>query len=304
MKSNAELLDQFESNFRTRGRSEGTIRVYTSHVRTFTNWLDGKSLLDVDEDSLELYINHLLSKNLKAKSMSSIFDALNALFGFFKFKKFINNNPIPEVRKFYLSQYKDEEHRRQVISVEDAGRLINSIIFSRDRAIATLLFKTGVRIQELCDIDLSDINWETQSIRLKPKPKRSNRTVFFDEECAKVLKHWIRQRETWGAETSALFIGGHNNRRVDDQNIRTMLEQHAARLGLHNPKSKELEDRLTPHSCRHWFTTYLSRRGMSREFIQELRGDAHREAFDDYNHIDPELLRKSYLECIPPLGII
>jgi site-specific recombinase XerD len=116
VKRNTELLDQFESNFRIRGRSEGTVRVYTSHVRTFTNWLEGKSLLEVNEDSLELYINHLLSRNLKAKSMNSIFDALGALFGFFKFKRFLDNNPIPEVRRFYISQYKDEEHRRQVIS--------------------------------------------------------------------------------------------------------------------------------------------------------------------------------------------
>jgi integrase/recombinase XerD len=91
--------------------------------------------------------------------------------------------------------------------------------------------------------------------------------------------------------------------RISTRQIDTIIERHAARVGLHNPKSKSLEDRFTPHCCRHWFTTHLIRAGMTREFVKELRGDARREAIDIYNHIDRKELQESYLAHIPQLGI-
>ena len=76
----------------------------------------------------------------------------------------------------------------------------------------------------------------------------------------------------------------------------------AERVGLHDPNSTKLEDRFTPHCCRHWFVTHLLRAGMSRDFVKELRGDTRGEAIDIYNHIDPKELRESYLAHIPQLG--
>lgn len=77
----------------------------------------------------------------------------------------------------------------------------------------------------------------------------------------------------------------------------------AERLGLSNPSSPRSEDQFSPHCCRHWFTTHLRRSGMTREFIQELRGDVRKEAIDIYDHIDKKELRESYLAYIPQLGI-
>lgn len=82
-----------------------------------------------------------------------------------------------------------------------------------------------------------------------------------------------------------------------------MAEKVAKQVGLHDPNSDRMEDHFSPHSCRHWFTTHLQRAGMPREFIQELRGDARKEAIDIYDHIDRKELRESYLAHIPQMGI-
>jgi integrase/recombinase XerD len=60
-----------------------------------------------------------------------------------------------------------------------------------------------------------------------------------------------------------------------------------------------MEDHFSPDCCGHWFTAYLRRAGMTREFVQELRGDSRKEAFDLYNHIDLKELKEAYLACIP-----
>ena len=82
-----------------------------------------------------------------------------------------------------------------------------------------------------------------------------------------------------------------------------MVEKVATQVGLHDPNSDRMEDHFSPHCCRHWFTTHLRRAGMAREFIQELRGDARKEAIDIYDHIDRKELRESYLAHIPQMGI-
>jgi len=66
-------------------------------------------------------------------------------------------------------------------------------------------------------------------------------------------------------------------------------------------KDGELEDRFTPHCCRHWFVTTLLKAGMSREHVKWLRGDAMQEAIDIYHHIDIQDVRESYLAHVPQL---
>ena len=86
-----------------------------------------------------------------------------------------------------------------------------SILEPHDKAIVTMLAKTGIRRGELIDVDLDDIDWENQSIGLKPKNKRSNRVVFFDDETTFVLHRWIKARENWMVKLGvrALFVGEH-----------------------------------------------------------------------------------------------
>jgi integrase/recombinase XerD len=91
--------------------------------------------------------------------------------------------------------------------------------------------------------------------------------------------------------------------RTSPAQIDDIVKRHAARVGPHNPNSTSLEDRFTPHCCRHWFTTHLIRAGMPRDFVKELRGNSRREAIDIYDHIDREELKESYLAHIPQLGI-
>jgi len=112
-----------------------------------------------------------------------------------------------------LRNYKTTSARRKIISVPEASKLVNSILDSRDRAILMLLFKTGVRRQELANIDLEDVSFESKTIRLKPTPKRSNRIVFFDDETVDCLRTWLLFRDQRNLKNSkALFISAKGGR--------------------------------------------------------------------------------------------
>jgi integrase/recombinase XerD len=302
-----DLIEEFMADCRLRGMSSESIRGYKSNLKIFHRFLDRNraSLLEVDRDVLRSFLAYLRDeRKVSRKRMENYFSSLSSLYEYLAYEGHVAANPVLPVRKRYLKAYKKngENAERKLISVEEMSTLVNSVFSVRDRALITLLAKTGIRRGELIRIDLDDIDWEEQSITLKPRAKRSNRVVFFDGETAKVLREWLEVRGQMEPKTKALFVGKWGER-LNRNGVYTAVTTWAQRARLHDPSSPKMEDHFTPHCCRHWFTTHLRRAGMPREFIQELRGDKRRDAIDVYDHIDRQELRRAYLAYIPKLFI-
>jgi integrase/recombinase XerD len=303
------LIELFQEDCDTRGLASTTSRYYCRFVQLFLIFLKelGLSILEVNRSSLKSYLSYLRTeKKLKQASIGSYFAAINAFFDFLVEDGCVSENPVPSMRKRYLHSYKDhdESQMRRIISIEEASKLVCSILDTRDKAVVLMLLKTGIRRNELCSLDLEDIDFAEMTIRLKPVAKRSNRVVYFDIEAAEALRRWMKMRDSRVSkkEAKALFLSVRGTR-LDGMQVQRLVEKHAQQVGLHEPDSDRLEDRFTPHCCRHWFTTHLIRAGMPRDFVKELRGDARHDAIDIYNHIDKKELRESYLAHIPQLGI-
>jgi integrase/recombinase XerD len=302
------LIGDFTRDCKLRGMTEESIRRYVSSLKIFARFLmeRGLSVNDVDVHVLREFLQHVIyDRKAKHKTVENYFSALSAFYDYLSFEGYTSSNVVLPFRKRYLKRYKSgfDDPERKLLSVEEMSRLVNSILDPRDKAIAILLAKTGIRRGELLRLDVEDINWEEYAITLKPTPKRSNRTVFFDDECAAALRRWLRVREKLNPPTNALFISYQSLNRLDRNGLYTAIVKYARRLGLHNPNSPRLEDHFGPHCFRHWFTTWLLRNGMPREYVKELRGDKRREAIDIYHHIDKQELRRAYLACIPKLGV-
>ena len=305
----SNFIAQFGEDCITRGLTQETARRYLSSLKIFNKYLEENdlNLIETDRNTLRNFINYLRAdRGVSQRTIETYFAAMASFFGYLEYERYIEKNPVYEVRKRYLQKYKDNNDGqvRKLISVEEMAKLINLTMGVRDRAIISLLAKTGIRRNELIKLDVDDINWIEQSIRLKPTAKRTNRTIFFDDETALVLHRWIKSSEEARKKfkTNALFISNKGGR-LNRNGVYLAVTRPAEKIGLHNPHSDRMEDHFSPHCCRHWFTTHLRRAGMPREFIQELRGDVRKEAIDIYDHIDKKELRESYLAHVPQLGI-
>ena len=306
-----QLLELFVEDCRDRQLTEETIRRYRSSIKQYLAYLEQRRITptNVDKHVLHEYIRQRRSEGLNQKTLENDLSGIAGLYEYLVFEDYMERNPVPGVRKRYLRRYKQEtdgdvESPRKLLTVEEMSLLINSVIDTRDRAIMTLLAKTGVRRGELIAMDVDDVNWAEQSVTLKRNrfKKRSGRTVFFDDETARLLKRWLSQREKLNPETEALFIGEHGGR-LKRNGVYSMVVKYAQRVDLHDSKSPRVEDHVSPHCFRHWFTTHLRRAGMDREFIKALRGDRRRDAIDIYDRIDLDELRRAYLAFIPQLGL-
>jgi integrase/recombinase XerD len=307
--NDAVLIQRFKEDCKIRNLSKHTIESYMSTLNLFSSFLriKKKSLLELDRDILRDYISFLIGDGINYKTIENRFSTFSSFYDYAVYENLVEKNIVLDIRKRYLKRYKKNDNngsKRKLVSIEEMSHFINMIFDIRTKAIAVLFAKTGIRLRELIAIDIDDINWNLLSIELKPTHKRSNLVVFFDNECAMVLKRWLKKRiSIVNKNCKALFVSYNTGGRLKRHAIYESFIRWAEKAGLHNSLSDRIEEHFTPHCCRHWYTTFLRRGGMPRGYIKELRGDKRRDAMDIYDHIDGEELRKSYLAHIPSLGL-
>jgi len=305
----AKVIEAFVQDCADRGLSPGTRFHYTYCIRKYAGFLAerNRSFASVDRELLRDYLRYLREKEgLTPKTLENQFACLSTFHEFMVFEGLSETNHVLAVRKRFLRTYKNgaaAPSPRKVLTVQEMADFVGGILDTRDRAIAMVLAKTGVRRGELVSMDLADINWEKNSILLKPKPKRTNRLVFFDEEAAVDLARWVRLRDRIeGADqTPALFLGETGNR-LDKNGVYWAIRAWAERAGVSDAGSANPSDHFFVHCFRHWFTTHLLRGGMPREHVAFLRGDSPSGPIDIYNRIDANEVRLSYLAAIPKLN--
>ena len=303
---NDDFLDAFMLDGRTQGWTERTLGDYRYIMQGFLNHIK-KDPREVDLNDLRGYLCTIDERGLSSNTVWKHFAVLASFFDFLEVEDEIVRNPIPKFRRRYLKNrmknMDNSEPKRQIISVNEMRDLVNSILNPRDKAIVLVLAKTGIRLSELIGIDVEDIDWNLQVISLKRNGKRSYLKAFFDDETARILRRYMIMRDNIAKSGErAMFINRYGER-IKRNGVTDLVSRHAEQIGLHDPNSKDLQKRFTPHCCGHWFTTHLERAGMPEKHIKKLRGDSLNETIDIYNHIGFDELWESYRTYIPQLGV-
>jgi len=306
------IIDKFEQDCVRQGLVPETARHYVAQVRILDEFLNQKGLefSQVDKFIMADFINHLrMERRVTVKTLENYLYGIKNFLEFLHYHDYhteLNYETLAYVRKRYIKRYKHDDAPTviKLISVDEMRALVLSILNPRDRAIVLLFAKTGIRRNELIQINVEDLDLANYTITLKPQRKRSNCTAFFDYETAKVLREWLENRAELGYPNEGPLFVSKRRGRLKRQGIYHMFTKNTEKIGYHNPHSPKAEDHFFPHCCRHWFTTHLIRNGMKREHIKWLRGDSlGKEAVDIYHHIEPQDVFKEYLRTMPRLGL-
>jgi integrase/recombinase XerC len=176
-----------------------------------------------------------------------------------------------------------------ILSTEQAVQAITSIveddpaIQARNIAILELLYATGIRVSELCGIDISDVDHTRNVVRVLGKGNRE-RVVPFGIPAAGAVQDWITLRSQIAVDKFALFVGV-RGARIDPRAVRTLVNRVTlATTG----------QRLSPHALRHSAATHVLEGGADLRVVQELLGHSSMSTTQRYTHVSVDRLRNTF----------
>ena len=271
--------------------STNTKDAYFSDLIEFNDYLDNKSLNKVDYDDIVKYINFLNKKNETTKTISRKIVSVRTFFTYELKIGNINNNPCekiesPKLRKTLPNTLNYDEINKLLDIKEDNAKDV------RDKCMIYLMYASGLRVSELVNLNVNDINLTDEYVRIFGKGKKE-RIVPFSESTTKLLDKYIniyRNSLLKGYLTDKLFISSYG-KGMTRQGFFKNLKLIA--------KNKGITKDFSPHTLRHSFATHLIENGADLRSIMELLGHENIKTTQIYTHISNDKKRKDYEEYHP-----
>jgi len=189
-----------------------------------------------------------------------------------------------------------------VLNVADAGLAMDALatrvaeedgpIAKRDCAMVEVLYASGARVSELCGLDLQDIDYERNTIRVIGKGNKE-RTIPLGNPAMRALDAWLKDgRPSLAGDKSdrAVFLGA-RGKRIDQRTVRTVV--------YHALEALEGAVKLGPHALRHSAATHLLEGGADLRTVQEILGHASLATTQIYTHVSTERLQKAFKQAHP-----
>jgi len=290
----SDLIDQFINYMRIeRGVSENTIEAYSRDLRGLADFIKNKgiSLKQINIDILTEYINHL-SKRLSRRSLARSISAIRTFFKFLILEGIIHENParfleVPKISKTLPGIL--NEHEIELLLNQPSS---STPIGLRDKAMIELLYATGVRVSELVNLKLSDIDLNVGYIKVRGKGSKE-RFVPIGEKAISVLKEYIdKARAKFDKKKGSPYLFLNNRGKpFSRQGFWKILKAYARKAGV--------KKRITPHIIRHSFATHLLKNGADLRSVQMMLGHSDISTTQIYTHIDRSYLKEVYNRCHP-----
>lgn len=267
--------------------SPHSLQAYAADLQDFRRWLrPNTSWSDVSKDVLKAYLRNLTERKLAAATIRRRFACLRA---FFRRLSSQIESPDPfqnwTLRMARRKRLPRTLARAEITSLLSTLKRVNEIRLERNDTYSTavrLMVSTGLRVGELCRIQIDDVAPDGSGFRIHGKGSRDRTAYVTDSSLADELKTLVERRRVSAVETGPLFLNRHG-RPLRPQSIRSKLRRHAQRCGLSR--------RITPHMLRHTAATLLIETGVDIRFVQRLLGHSSIATTEIYTHVSDEALK-------------
>jgi len=281
-----------------KGYSVHTVAAYRTDLEQFSEYLGAMSALgpiygpeQVTKTQVRFFLSELIRHGMSKGSVSRKLASLRSFFGYLEKQGLIQNNPTititaPKLEK-RLPQYLHESEIDQSIHLIDS----KSEAGIRNRAILELFYGTGMRLSELVNLDLQDLDLPGGTVRVQGKGGKQ-RILPIGQTVFKTLRVYIEIRNHFSPviENKALFLNPRGGR------ISARGVQNLVRKTLSEGSEKR---RLSPHMLRHSFATHLLDHGADLLAVKELLGHASLSTTQVYTHITRDRLKQIYKQAHP-----
>jgi integrase/recombinase XerC len=292
------LIERYLQSLARENASAHTVRNYGTDLRLWLEYMtppdgDPPGIDAIDVLAIREWLAHLFDSGLEPVTIRRRLAAVRSLFRWLERAGVVRKNVARLV-----STPRAPKHLPAVPSAETTNALIDAIPSTaeecerphpaRDLAIFELLYGCGVRVSELCGIDMADVDFAEGWVLVRGKG-RKERQVPFAGKAADALTRYVAVRQPKPG-VDALFLS-HRGRRLSDRGVRWIVKFYAGRV---------LDDAsLHPHSFRHAYATHLLSAGADLRAIQELLGHARLSTTQRYTRVELADIMRVYDKCHP-----
>ena len=291
-----DLIHAYENYLaKVKQASSNTISSYLRDIRQFSDWLqqyEAVDLLGVSEQNIRTYLDYLLEQGRSAATISRVLASLKNFYTYAVSTGFIEASPVTSE----LHIDRGEKKLPQVLSGKEVELLLSQPSCNdpkgfRDKAMLEVMYATGIRVTELIDLNIEDVNLELGI--LKCNSAKKSRTIPLYPAALRALTVYIKEiRMLMVVDPAerALFVnmGG---ARMSRQGFWKILKYYQAKAGI--------EKEITPHTLRHSFAVHLLENGADLGSLQELMGHSDISSTQVYTHMINQKLKSVYDKCHP-----
>ena len=290
------LIGAYE-NYLTKVRqaSSNTVSSYIRDIRQFSEWIQESGnveILEVHGQNISDYLRHLQESGKSAATVSRSLASLKNFYAYLVSTGFLEHSPVTaEIRV-----ERGEKKLPQILSGKEVELLLSqpSCVDPkgyRDKAMLEVMYATGIRVTELIDLNVEDVNLDLGF--LKCGKEKKSRAIPLYPAALKALDTYIqdvRPGMLASPEENALFVNI-SGCRMSRQGFWKILKFYQGKAGI--------EKEITPHTLRHSFAVHLLENGADLDSLQELMGHSDISSTQVYTHMINQKLKSVYDKCHP-----
>ena len=292
---NSECIEMFEKYLREEKKSSSnTLSSYLRDIRQFGAYLDlhtDTDIVSATEDELSEYINWMKGQGKSVATVSRCIASLKCLYSYLTIRQIIAENPATK-----LVPDKGEHKLPQILTSQEVDLLLEQpecidAKGYRDKAMLELLYATGIRVTELINLDITDINLAAGVIRCSTRDKE--RLIPMYAKAVKALSDYVtlvRPQMIAMPDEPSLFVNV-NGERMSRQGFWKIIKYYQ--------KKANIEKDITPHTLRHSFAAHLLENGADIHAIQEMLGHADISSTQVYTQLVKKQLKDVYNKAHP-----
>ncbi|MCF6768317.1 tyrosine recombinase XerC [Thiotrichales bacterium 19S11-10] len=286
-----KLMDDFLSLCASQNRySEHTLKAYEHDLNKFYHFCLKQKITDttsIDRIIIQRFIQSLSKADIKPKSIARILSSVRVFFQYLADNNLIKNNPAKSVKAPKAAQ-----RLPKLLEVDQTKALLDQHVIEpidiRDLAMLELTYACGLRLSELTNLILSQIDFSQKLIKVLGKGDKE-RIIPIGKEAIDALNRWFKVRTSWGASSEHVFIS-EKGKPISQRNIQKRFEIWAKRFGTKH---------IHPHMLRHAFASHILESSSNLRAVQELLGHKDISTTQIYTHLDFQHLASVYDQAHP-----
>lgn len=245
-------------------------------------------LITVQTEDIRRFLGFLRDREYSKSTTARKLATLRSFYKFCLKRSYIRVHPLATIRTpkqdKRLPKFLEEEQVRKLLETPDVATLLGA----RDRAMLETMYSTGVRVSELVDLNVADVDFVGEALHIRGKGKKARVTPISPTALAWIRRYTeIRRAEPRAAtfNQEAVFVNKHGQR-LSTRSVRRKLDKYLAIAGL--------DPSISPHTLRHSFATHMLNRGADLRAVQELLGHQSLSTTQIYTHVTAARLKEQY----------